>query len=236
MAIVAAPFAAHAQTVPRLLVSVGAGAQVTGDAVSDRREFELNAETAVSDARHPFTAGGLFDGGISVRLWRQLAAGVSISYFSASAATGVEARIPHPFQFNAYREISGTISAADRSETAVHAQVLYHLPLHGKLRAALFAGPSFIRGTHDVVREVRYDEAFPYDTATFAGADVSRASGSGVGFNAGADLFWMLTERFGAGALLRFTRASFELDGPANRQIPFDPGGVHIAIGARATF
>jgi hypothetical protein len=148
----------------------------------------------------------------------------------------VDARIPHPFQFNAHRTVNGSVGGARRSETGVHAQVLYHLPLEGRLRAIVFAGPSFVSGRLDAVQEVLYDEEFPYDTATFAGADLSRASGSGVGFNAGVDAFWTFTARFGAGAVVRYTRASLDLDAPGNRRVALDAGGVHLALGVRASF
>jgi hypothetical protein len=229
------PFAAHAQDGPRVMVSLGGGAQVTGEDLTDRREFELNAETAVSEARHPFVVGGLFDAGVSVRVWRRVAVGVYVSYFSGSTAAEVGARLPHPFQFNAHREVSGTAAAA-RHETAVHVQVVYALPLEGKLRVSLFAGPSFITASQDLVSTVRYDETFPYDTATFAGAELSRASASGPGFHAGADLIWMFTDRFGAGTLIRLTRASLDLDASANRQVPFDAGGLQVTLGARIPF
>lgn len=221
---------------PRFLLSVNGGAQVTGSDLTDRREFEVNVETAVSESRHPFKTGALFDGGLGVRVWKRLGAGVAVSYFNATSTVDVEARIPHPFQFNAHRTVSGSVGGARRRETAVHAQVLYHLPLEGRLRAIVFAGPSFVSGRQDVVQEVLYGEEFPYDTATFAGADLSRASGSGVGFNAGVDAFWTFTVRFGAGAVVRVTRASLDLDAPGNRRVALDAGGIHIALGARASF
>lgn len=228
--------AAHGQApAPRVLVSVGGGVQAGGEALADGRAFDVNAETAVIESRHPFRAGALFDGGVDVRLWRRVAAGVSVSHFSAASTTSVDARIPHPFQFNAHREIDGSTSAR-RSETGVHAQVRYHLPLQGRLRAILFAGPSFVSARQDLVQDVRYDETYPYDTATFASAELSRASGSGIGVNAGADVFWVFSRRIGAGMLVRYARASLDLDGPASRRIPLDAGGTHIALGARASF
>ena len=233
LSLVLLPFAAHAQDMPRVVVSIGGGAQVTGEDLGDSREFELNAETATTESRHPFGAGGLVDGGVSVRLWKRLAAGVSVSYFSASATADVTARLPHPFQFNAHREVSGTVDGAERRETAVHVQAIYSLPLEGRLRVSLFGGPSFVNTSQDLVSTVRYDEAFPYDTATFTGADLTRASGAGTGFNAGADVVWMFTDRIGAGALIRFTRASLDLDAAAGREVPLDAGGLQIALGVR---
>lgn len=229
--------AAQAQSdAPRLYVAVNGGVQTGGEGFTDRREFEVNFETAAAEARHPFEPGALVEGGLAVRLWRGLGAGVAVSRFSGGSAAAVDARIPHPFQFEAHREISGESGRARRSETGVHVQFLYHLPAPGRLRAMLFAGPSYVAADQDLVREVRYDESYPYDAATFASADLARASGSAVGFNAGVDAFWMFTTRLGAGVLVRFTRASLDLDGPADRRIGVDAGGVHVGVGARVGF
>jgi hypothetical protein len=220
----------------RFYVTVNGGAQAGGDALTDRREFELDVETATVEARHPLKAGALFDGGGGVRLWKRLGLGLSVSHFSTKAIAAVEARIPHPFQFDAHREISGDTARARRSETAVHVQLLYQLPQRGKLRAILFAGPSYLTAKQDLVAEVRYDQAYPYDSATFTSAELTPASGAALGFNAGVDAFWMFTNRFGGGALMRVTRASVRLDAPANRRIGIDAGGVHVGLGGRLIF
>ena len=236
LAVVLTGIAAAQSTPPRVVVSAGGGAHTGGSDLTDRREFEVNVETATSQTEHPFATGTLFEGGVGVRLWKGLGAGLSVSYAGATSTVQVDARIPHPFRFDAHRAVSGSVGGARRSETGVHAQVLYHLPLHGRLRAIVLAGPSFISARQDLVREIRYDEEFPYDTATFTSADLSRANGSGVGFNVGVDTSWMFSARLGAGALVRLTRASLDLEAPANRRVALDGGGVHVAVGVRALF
>jgi hypothetical protein len=229
--------AAPAQTAPpRVYVSVNGGAQAAGNGFAERREFPLNAETATIAAQHPFERGAVFDGGAGVRLWKRFGAGLSVSYFSAGAGAAVTARLPHPFQFDADREISGESGRARRAETGLHVQLLYMPPARGRFRGMLFAGPSYLSAKQDLVRDVRYHEAFPYDTATFASAGLARATGSGFGFNAGVDACWMLTRRFGAGALVRVTRAAVDLDAAENRRVAIDAGGVHVAIGGRMVF
>ena len=228
--------AAGQPAVPRLYLAVHGGAQATGGDVAVRREYEINAETATIEAAQPFRTGLLIDGGAGVRLWRRLGLGVSVSHFSSTSAAAIDARIPHPFRFDAHRTVSGTASGARRSETGVHVQVLYHLPLQGRLRMALFAGPSHVTASQQIVQDVRYAEEYPYDAATFASAELARASGSAVGFNAGADTFWTFTPRFGAGVLVRVSRAAVDLEAPGPRRIGLDAGGVHVALGARVLF
>ena len=234
---VIAPAGAQAQTaLPRVYLTLGGGTQAAGSSFTDRREFDVNAERGTSEARHPFRTGALVDGGGGVRLWRRLGAGIGVSQFSARGVAAVDARIPHPFQFGAHREVRGETGRAGRTETGVHIQLLYQLPPRGRLRGVLFAGPSYLTARHDLVRDVRYDESYPYDTATFASAELARAGGSGFGFNAGADAFWMFTTRFGAGALVRMTRATIDLGAAGNRRVPIDAGGLHVAVGGRASF
>ena len=227
---------ASAQPPRRGFVTVGGGVHTGGQSLSERREFEVNQETARYDATHPFTSGVLVDAGFGMHIWKGLGAGVSVSHFSSSTRATVEARIPHPFQFGTPREFNGESAGAQRNETGVHVQVQYHLPMRGRFRAMVFGGPSYLMAEQDLVSGVRYSEAYPYDSASFASADLTRASGSAMGFNTGVDAVWMFTKSFGTGALLRFTRASLELDASAGRVVNMDAGGVHAVVGARVQF
>ena len=84
----------------------------------------------------------------------------------------------------------------------------------------LAGGPSFIDVKQTVVIDVKYAEEFPYDTATFTGVDSKRGTGTATGFNAGVDFQWMFNPKLGAGALVRITKATVDL----NRRQPDDPG------------
>ena len=84
--------------------------------------------------------------------------------------------------------------------------------------------------------EVTITETFPYDTATFASAQKSREKGSATAFNVGADVMWMLNRTLGVGGLVRFSRASVDLDAPGNRTISVDAGGVYAGGGIRLLF
>ena len=95
----------------------------------------------------------------------------------------------------------------------------------GRLRLVVSGGPSFFTVQQDIVTEVTITETYPFDTAAFASATTSREKGSAVAFNAGADVMWMLTPRFGVGGLVRYSRATVDLDAPGNRTIAVDAGG-----------
>ena len=65
-------------------------------------------------------------------------------------------------------------------------------------------GPSFFKLKQDFVSGVTIDEAYPFDTATFANAATKQLSETAVGFNAGVDISHALSSSLGIGALIRY--------------------------------
>ena len=110
--------------------------------------------------------GLVIDGSVAVRLWGQLAAGSRTHSFSAIEVVTTVSRVPHPFFFETPREVTGDAERPE-SERAVHVQDDLPLERSGPVAMSLFGGPSFFDLEQDVVSEIQYDEAFPYDTATF---------------------------------------------------------------------
>lgn len=220
---------------PRVLVSVNAAVQPAPQRVSDPFTFEAELETATVDVGYDFVQGTIVDGGVAVRLWKRMGAGVAVSRYSRDASATVTAAIPHPFFFEQPRDIAGEATGLARSETAVHLQIVYILPTTGRLRVLLTGGPSRIEVEQEIVTAVQYDEAFPFDTATFRSATSRGFKDAAVGFNAGADVSFMFTRMFGVGGLVRFSRASVDL-GPDDRRISFDAGGVQAGGGLRVVF
>lgn len=220
----------------RFYVTFNGGVQTTTNGFSDRFQFEQYLEQASVEVDYDNDGGPFFDGGIGVRLWKGLGAGVTFSFFTKDNPATIEARIPHPFFDAQPREISGDAPGLTRTDSVVHLQVMAMLDPAGPLRLVLFGGPSFFRVEQDLVTGVRYSEEYPYDTATFTGADTSSVNESAVGFNVGADAIWMFHENVGAGGLLRFTRASLDLDAPGNRTISVDAGGFQAGGGIRIVF
>lgn len=237
VALACTPSAAVAQTwSERVLISVNGAYQSTTNDFSDRFEFEKNLEPGFTDVDYPVQGGFVFDGGASFRFWKNLAAGVSVSYFTRDDSASTTSSIPHPFFFQQPRAVSGDATGVKRTETAVHVQAVYLVNPGGKLRMAFSGGPTFFNLEQDLVTEVRVTEAYPYDTVTFASAEKRTETGSTVTFNVGADLIWMLTRQFGVGGLVRFSPASVDLEAPGNRTISVDAGGVYAGGGIRILF
>jgi hypothetical protein len=219
--------------VERGFITISAGLQAAAEELSEHVQFEANAETGTLDATYPGRTGVLFDGGAGFRIHKTLGVAVAVSRASRSGTADVSAAIPHPFFDDRDRIVSGQARDLTRAETAVHAQLYYDLNPRGRWRAKLFAGPSYFSVEQELIAEVRAVEAFPFDTAEFGSAETSKASGSGIGFHGGVDAARMFTRRIGLGALLRYSRASVDLDGTGSGTVSTTAGGFQAAASVR---
>ena len=220
---------------PRVRIAINGGYQPSTTSFDDRFTFTLYQETGTTEVDYPVDAGPIFDGGAAIRLWKGLAIGAVVSHFTIDNSASVTSSVPHPFFLQRHREVTGEPGGVRREETAVHVQAQYELPPFGKLHVVLSGGPSLFDVKQSMVVDVNYSEEYPYDTATFTGIDTKRATGTTTGFNAGVDFQWMFTRNFGAGGLVRFTRATVDV-GLDNRSIQVDAGGTQVGAGLRLAF
>jgi hypothetical protein len=159
---------------------------------------------------------------------------VAVSYSSSDSMADVAADIPHPFYFDQPRSVTGTASL-QQSELATHTNLAF-VAASRRVELILSGGASFFSVDQDVVTDAAYDDAFPYDSAVFSSATVSRVSETKVGYNVAADVAWKLGRRWGIGAMIRYSRAQIPL---ATRDIDFgtlDAGGVQAGGGLRFAF
>jgi hypothetical protein len=220
---------------PRLTLLINGGYQPSTTSFDDEFSVPLYQEQQTTEVSYPVDAGPLFEGGAAIRLWKGLAVGGVISKFAVEGTANVTSSVPHPLLLLHNREVTGEPGDLRREETAVHIQAQYQLPPFGKLQVVLAGGPSIIDIKQAIVTNVRYTETYPYDTATFAGVDSRRVSGTASGFNAGVDFQWMFNRNVGAGALVRVTKATVDLS-IEGRTIQVDAGGTQIGVGLRLAF
>lgn len=218
----------------RTWFSVSGGAQPAVNSFDDRFDLPLNAETGSVATTYPVQGGVVIAASGGVRVWKQLAVGLGLTRYNRRAQALIEARLPHPFFDNQFREIEGA-TGATRRETGAHLMVGWMVPVTQRLRVLIAAGPSVLGVSQTVVSGVQFAEAFPYDSAAFTGATTLNASTTATGFNAGADVFWMFSRHLGAGGLAQVTRARarLPLDG---RSMTVDAGGAQAAGGIRLLF
>ena len=222
-------------TPARGFISINGGYQGTTTEFGDTYNFTRNQETGTTRLTYPVDAGPTFDIGGGVKLWRHMGVGVAVSRFTRGGIVSATAAIPHPFFLQQHRDVEGE-SNAGHEETGIHLQAQYALPLSGRLQVTLMGGPSVLQVNQTMVVDVNYTEEYPYDTATFAGVEAARKKGSKTGFNLGADVRWMLTRTVGLGALVRFTRATIDLEAAQDRTVSVEAGGTQVGVGLRVAF
>ena len=220
----------------RGLVFINGGLQSPGRTFTDAFSFERYREEGTLETTYRVDSAPFFDGGTGVRLWRALGVGVAFSAFSESGTAGVRADVPHPFFFDRPREVTGDATGIARNETAVHIQLLALVPAGRRVLVVLTGGPTVFTVEQSIVREVSYDESYPFDTATFRTAQVRRERERKMGFHAGVDLIVMLGRHVGVGGLVRLARATVDLTLDDGRTLAIEAGGVQYGGGLRVVF
>jgi len=214
----------------RVTISVNASYLTATRTFDDTRTFDLYAEQGSFTTDYQVEARLGVDAGGFVRVWKNLAVGAAFTTHKDDRDLVIEASLPHPLLFNHPRAVEGT-APGTREETAVHLQVAYVVPVNRNLRVVVFGGPSFFTVKQSVVTGISYDEDYPYDEATFAGADVETEEEQKTGFNVGADVGYYFTKNVGVGGIIRFsqTKVTFSVG-------DVDAGGAMVGGGLRLRF
>jgi hypothetical protein len=221
----------------RIFVALNGGYQASSVTFADTRAEPINAETASWTADYKVEAGRSIDMGAGVRVWRNLAVTVGMSRFTERRAAAVSGEIPHPFFFNRPRGVTGETQALKHAERALHVGAGWIVSATERLQLTLFGGPSLFSIERDLLEDITYADSYPYDDAAYSGAIVRSASQSRVGFNAGADVSYFVSDAIGFGGGVRFSRAQANLQSPATGgAVPVDVGGAQASVGLRLRF
>ena len=224
------PSAARPTIAERVTVSINASYLTASRTFDDSRTFDLYAEQGSFTTDYDVEARVGVDAGAFVRVWQGLAVGGAFTSYKDDSDLVIEGSIPHPLLFNQPRSVEGT-APGTREETAFHLQVAYIVPVNRNLRVVVFGGPSFFTVKQSVVTGITYNEDYPYDEATFSGADVETEEEQKTGFNVGADVGYYFTKNVGVGGIVRFsqTKVTFSLG-------EVDAGGAMVGGGVRFRF
>lgn len=242
IALVSSPAAGQTVTDYRVFLSGSAGiAQPNSDAFSNPINFTLFAETGNFDADYVLDSGPVYDGGVTVRLWRNLGAGVNVSKSRTTDTAAIEASLPHPFFFGQHRRLTGTAPGLRHEELAVHLHGAF-IWMRDWVVISGFGGPTFFNFKQDLVQSIRHAEVgFPFDAVRFVGHGATRVSESKVGFHAGADAAFYVAssgawQHIGVGALVRYSRAEVDVSAGRGDSVTLDLGGLHFVGGVRLRF
>ena len=193
-------------------------------------------EQARFESGYRFENAPLLDVSGGVRVASYFGIGIGVSRFNIEETASVSAQVPHPFFLRRDRSISGDSPPLSRRETAIHLQGLVIVPATSSFTVTAFGGPTLFNVEQQLVTDVNFTHAYPYDTASFSSAVVGRESNSAVGFNVGADVAYYFTGNVGIGWLTRYSRAAVELPSASGERVEIDAGGLHTAVGLRLRF
>jgi hypothetical protein len=228
---------AFAQTVDqhRFILTANAGIHSLAASRTDTVTFDLHAETGTLETTQSIGPDPMFDGGAAVRVSRQAAVGVAVSYAQGQTDATIDALIPHPFFFDFHRQAQGTASDLAHRELGIHLQGQFWIPLSPSILLTLSGGPTYFNAARDLVMEITPVEVgFPFDEVDIASHTTTRISKNALGYNVGVDLAYFLSDRIGLGFTTRYSRATSDVD--LEGAPPLKLGGLHTVAGVRVGF
>lgn len=234
-AVLLAASAAHAQDAPRFTLSAyGVFAPPSVDYTTSRT-FDAFAEEGSITTDYEAGNGPGGELGLSYRFSRSFGVAVAGTLVSRDTTASYTTRVPHPLFLNRDRTAEGTVDV-EYQETAAHLDVVYS-GASGSLDFAVFAGPSLVNLSADLLGDPVYSQEYPFDSVTVTNVPARKVEDSGIGFNAGASLAYRFSKSVAFGVQGRFTRASMQLSpGADDADVDIDAGGLQVGAGFRLSF
>jgi len=226
-AIVAAtPAPARAQSGERAFLNFGVGAQPERHSVTASTSFPLYDETATVSAEQHISNGPLFEIGCGAHVTRSLAIGAAFSTFGRPGGGTLTASVPDPIFYNRPANLSRDASDLEHKERSIHVQALYFVPVNEKFDISLSAGPSFIHVSQDLITA-----SVDSGTGAVTPTPVTE-TGNAVGFNAGGQINYLFTSRYGVGLFVGYAGGSVDLPHATG----FKVGGFRTGLALQARF
>ena len=219
-----------------IFISVnGVGQAGSGDVIEQSHTSTVYDETATATATQSVGMPDfLLDVGGGFRT-SQFGVGVAFTAGSDSGTAVAVTSVPHPFLFNRPRTVTTGFDDMEHKERAVHLQAYYFVPLDDKFELGVFVGPSFYNVKQSYVTGLgSFSETSNPDVITVS-LGTATASDSQIGYNIGAEASYAFTRNVGAALLLRFTRASVELD-LGGQPMTMNVGDLQFGGGLRFRF
>jgi len=237
--ILAASQAAVAQEdlLGRWFLNVNFGLQAPGRKLPEVGSLPLYDEALTIDGTRQVGSAPFVDAGAGIHVSESFALGLAYSRFSKKSDVVITARVPHPLFVNRPRSAAAVLDNLRRTEDAIHVVAMWRFLLLEGVDFKIGLGPSFFRVTETGPVGVTATEAGPpFENVTLAFATGTRRR-SGVGGNITGDLTYMITERLGAGMLLRYSAATIKVPMPGGQTRGKNGvGGLQFGLGGRLRF
>ncbi len=201
----------------------------------ETRSFELFKEQAsvASDYMDP-RRQGVELGGL-LRIAGPLGVTGSIELLRNDRSATYSASLPHPFFFEQFRTLAGEESGLSHEQGALHLGVLV-TEVFGPVSVDFFGGPSWFITRTELLVDVLYEEAFPYDTLEPLGTRVQLFESRPLGFNVGSALTYRFGSIFGVDFTLRYSQADAVIELGDGREVDVETGGFRFGAGLRLLF
>jgi opacity protein-like surface antigen len=219
----------------RFRLSLQGGFVAGSPSFSGTRTFTEFAEQGRIESQYNGDPGPGFEASLAWKFTRRLGVCAAASFDRRKEAGSFAATLPHPLYFGVPRRATGDFRGGSQRETAVHLDLAF-LGGSGRLQWSAFAGPSLIGVKVDLMQQVSYTQAYPFDTVTVTGTPFASTSGNAIGFNVGAGLDWQVARHAAVGSQVRFSRATASLKPTADDRVDVDGGGAHLTAGLRLDF
>ncbi len=214
----------------RFFLNLSAGSQTKSISEGASSTFSLYGEDGTTRFTRDIKGGVFPDVMAGIRIRRSLFIAVQASTRNASSDAPTVVVVPDPLAFEAPRTVTGTLTALEHKEQWLSLLPTAVVPVTQRINIAIFAGPSVVNVSHDVVSFSVGSIVEPVPTATFTRTAFKRSVWA---FSAGADVSVMLTPQLGVGGFARLQQATVNLPGTG---LTFDVGGLQVGGGLRLRF
>lgn len=217
----------------KVFVSINAGGQAQAHEFDATVTTPVYGQTATATTAAGIDGGPIFDLNAEYRFLgnvgflRNVGVGVGFSTFGKTGDLSGVASVPHPTFFNRHESVTLPPQGAKRSERSVYLTLVGSYKVTEEIDFTAYVGPSFLHVEQDVVNGL----AVPAGTQD-ATITVERQSADAVGFIAGIDVSYYLTNRFGVGGFMRYNGGSVDLPAVEN----LDAGGFQLGLGVRIRY
>ena len=222
-------------------VNVSFGGQAQDESFSNVSTFDIYGETGAVGSAASVGGGPFFEIAGGRRVWGNFGLGLAYTGIQTKSDSAVTVRVPHPIVRNQPREVTASGGELEHSESAVHVQLSWLMPITNEFKLMFMAGPSFFSARQEVATISPQDigDVAPFTTVTINNITRSEVKDSPVGINIGVDGTYHLTSRYGVrigvGGFLRYAGAGADFPtegGDSSVRV----GGPQAGIGLRLRY
>jgi len=222
--------AAHAQNwTDKGFVNVSFGGQAPSHSLETTTTFEIYSETAFQTAAQDVGGGAFFDIAGGYKVWKNLAAGIGLTFVGSKADLNVSATIPDPDFFDRHRPVSTTLAGAKHRQTAINLTGTWVMPMTEKVDVGFQFGPTIFLVSQEVPGTLQIREPGP----TVTSAELVKDDHTSIGVHFGVDATYLVRPRLGVGGLVRYSVGSVDIAG-TDKGLTL--GGFQIGVGGRFRF